>query len=386
MLGLAHRGFSLYDYRQHIVHTLRQVGYGSTLIGVQHVAPNAEVIGYDRVIPLEGRDAAHVTSAAVEFLDGAPREPFFLSVGFVETHREFRAPGPEEDARYCLPPHPLPDTPQTRQDMAAFKASARVLDEGIGAVLDALQVNGLADRTLVICTTDHGIAFPGMKCNLTDHGIGVMLILSGPFDGVHPEQGRGTQGEPGGFVRGRVCDALVSHIDLFPTVCDLLDVEPPPWLQGQSMMPLIRGEAEQINRQIFAEVTYHAAYEPQRAVRTPRWKYIRRFDERQSPVLPNCDDSLSKDVWLQHGWRDRPPALEQLYDLVFDRNETHNLAADPSIAEVLDEMRSRLDRWMRATNDPLLRGPVSAPGGARVNDPDSLSPGEPTTVIPPTEP
>jgi arylsulfatase A-like enzyme len=365
MLGLAHRGFSLNDYSQHIVHMLRRAGYQSTLIGVQHIAKEPEIIGYDRVVQLKSHRVEHVAPAAVDFLNSAPQEPFFLSVGFGETHREFHEPGPNEDSRYCLPPHPLPDTPQTRQDMAAFKASARILDQGIGAVLDALDANGLADNTLMICTTDHGIAFPGLKCSLTDHGIGVMLIIRGP----------------GGFAIGRACDAMVSHIDLFPTICDLLDMERPAWLQGKSMMPLIRGEVEQINEEIFAEVSYHAAYEPQRAVRTPRWKYIRRFADRPGPILPNCDDSPSKDVWLQHGWRERTLALEQLYDLIFDPGETHNLADDPSMAEVLDEMRGRLDRWMHATGDPLLRGRVPAPAGAEVNDPDGMSPSEPTRTV-----
>jgi len=363
MLGLAHRGFSLYDYDQHILHTLRGTGYQSTLIGVQHIAQDPARIGYDLVV--KGGNAEQVAPAAVAFLNSAPQEPFFLSVGFIETHREFRAPGPDKDQRYCLPPHPIPNTPQTRRDMAAFKASARVLDQGIGLVLDGLDANGLAEDTLVICTTDHGIAFPGMKCTLTDGGIGVMLVMRGP----------------GGFAGGRVCDALVSHVDLFPTICDLLDIERPAWLQGQSMLPLVRGEVEQINAEIFAEVTYHAAYEPQRAVRTRRWKYIRRFEQRQGPVLPNCDDSPSKDVWLQHGWRDRPPALEQLYDLIFDPNEAHNLADDPTMAGVLDDMRGRLDRWMHETDDPLLRGMVPAPPGAMANDPDGLSPREPPHAV-----
>jgi arylsulfatase A-like enzyme len=244
--------------------------------------------------------------------------------------------------------------------MAAYKASARILDSGIGSVLDALDEAGLTDTTLVVCTTDHGIAFPGMKCSLTDHGIGVMLILSGP----------------GGFSGGRICDAMASHIDIYPTLCDLLEIEPPDWLQGRSMMPLIRGEADEINDAIFAEVSYHAAYEPKRAVRTSRYKYIRRFQERSSPVLPNCDDSPSKDVWLENGWGDRAPATEQLYDLVFDPNESCNLAADPAMARVLDGLRDRLDRWMRETGDPLLAGQVLAPAGSRVNDPDGISPRE----------
>ena len=148
------------------------------------------------------------------------------------------------------------------------------------------------------------------------------------------------------------------------------------------MMPLIRGEADEINEEIFAEVTYHAAYEPQRAVRTHRWKYIRRFEERHTPVLPNCDDSLSKDIWMKHGWREQPVPQEQLYDLIFDPNETHNLAGESSMDEVLDEMRGRLERWMLATDDPLLKGPVPAPSGARFNNPDGISPQEEALVAP----
>jgi arylsulfatase A-like enzyme len=249
--------------------------------------------------------------------------------------------------------------------MAAYKTSVRALDQAIGSVIDALDASGLAQDTLIICTTDHGLAFPGIKCNLTDHGIGVMLIMRGP----------------GGFVGGQVCDALVSHVDIFPTICDLLEIEPPRWLQGRSMMPLIRKETDQINDEIFAEVTYHAAYEPQRAVRTTRWKYIRRFQERASPVLPNVDDSPSKDVWLEHGWRGRKPATEQLYDLVFDPNETNNLVENAAMKTVLDNMRHRLERWMQITSDPLLQGDVPAPRGAIINDPDGLSPGERTTIV-----
>jgi arylsulfatase A-like enzyme len=365
MLGLAHRGFSLADPRQHLLHTLRGAGYRSALIGVQHVAKTADPLGYDEVVPVETHGAADVAPVAARFLRSAPQAPFFLSVGFAETHREYPAPGPHDDPRYCLPPAPLPDTPETRRDVAAYCASARVLDQGVGAVLEALDFSGLSDDTLVICTTDHGIAFPRMKCNLTDDGIGVMLIIRGP----------------GGFTGGRVSDAMVSHIDIFPTLCELACLEPPDWLQGRSIMPLIRGELEQINDQVFAEVTYHAAYEPQRAVRTRRYKYIRRFGGRTTPVLPNCDDGPSKDLWLRQGWAERPMAPEQLYDLAFDPHETDNRLADPDYADVLAEMRTRLVRWMEATTDPLLAGPVSAPAGAYVNDPDGLSPWAPLISV-----
>ncbi|HEY4036940.1 MAG TPA: sulfatase [Ktedonobacteraceae bacterium] len=365
MLGLAHRGFSLRDYHQHIVHTLDQLGYYSILIGEQHVAKEPDIIGYDHVVKIESSHADVIAPIARDLLHNMPSQPFFLSVGFFETHREYPLPLSEHDVNYCiLPPH-VPDTLQTRRDMAAFKASARSLDWGVGMVLDALEVNGLADNTLVICTTDHGIAFPGAKGNLTDQGTGVMLMMRGP----------------GGFRGGQVYDAQVSQIDLFPTVCDLLDIEPPSWLQGTSLLPLIHNQTDEIHEAIFTEATYHAAYEPQRAVRTRRWKYIRRFEDRHMPVLANCDDSLSKAVWRQYGWENRLVAPEQLYDLVFDPNETCNLINDPAYSAILEEMRHRLKDWMNETADPLLYGSVTPPSGVELNDPDQISPTEPTHIV-----
>jgi N-sulfoglucosamine sulfohydrolase len=365
MVGLAHRGFSLKDYRQHIVHTLHELGYWSALVGEQHISKKPEVIGYDEVIKIDTSHVDDVTPVTIDLLTKRRKEPFFLSVGFFETHREFFQPSSPKKANYVLPPPNLPDTPEIRQDMAAFHASASSLDRGVGAVLDALDAVGIAENTLVICTTDHGLAFPGSKATLYDRGLGVMLILRGP----------------GGFTGGKASDALVSHIDLFPTICDLVDVPHPEWLQGKSLLPLVNGQAEEIRDAIFAEKTYHVAYEPERCVRTHRWKYIRRFAERSRPVLANTDDGPSKALLLANGWAQRHIPNEQLYDLVFDPNEAHNLADDPSLSDVLEELRERLDAWMQATHDPLLDGPVPAPKGAELNDPDQLSPQDPTTTM-----
>jgi N-sulfoglucosamine sulfohydrolase len=361
MLGLAHRGFALHDYGQHMLHTLRPHGYSAGLFGMQHIARDPAVIGYDHYWTESSR-VEHVPPRAAMFLESA-HEPFYLEVGFFETHREFPDPGP--GPHFCDVPPALPNTPATRRDMAGFYAGARELDRGVGMVLDALDAAGLAENTLVIFTTDHGIAFPGHKCTLTDRGTGVALIMRGP----------------GGFSGGRTLDSLVSQIDLFPTVCELLALDPPPWLQGRSLMPLLRGEAHEINEAVFAEVTYHAAYEPQRAVRTRRYKYIRRFDGRTRPVLPNIDDSPSKELLVQHGLASRLVDDEALYDLVFDPQETRNVAGDPKLFPLLADMRAKLERWMRDTGDPLLDGPVPLPPGAVANDPDGASPSEPTTII-----
>jgi N-sulfoglucosamine sulfohydrolase len=187
---------------------------------------------------------------------------------------------------------------------------------------------------------------------------------------------------PGGFSDGKVIDAMVSHLDIFPTLCDRLEIEPPGWLEGKSMMPLLGGEAREIHDELFAEVNYHAVYEPKRSVRTRRWKYIRHYGDWHKPVVSNVDDCPSKDLWVAHGWRDRTVDTEQLYDLIFDPNEAHNVIGEASLRAVADEMRGRLDRWMKATRDPLLRGPVKAPSGAKLNRPDQLSFTEPRDTIP----
>jgi N-sulfoglucosamine sulfohydrolase len=365
MLGLAHRGWSLRDYSHHIVHTLAAVGYTSVLIGEQHISKEPGVIGYDEVMKIPTTRVETVAPLAMEVLRRPRDRPLFLSVGFFETHREFLGPGSLRDVHYSQVPPNLPDSPEVRADVAGFKASARSLDHGVGLVLNALDSSGMADDTIVIFTTDHGMPFPGAKATLYDRGLGVMLILRGP----HPFDG------------GRVVDSLVSHIDLYPTICDHLGIERPPFLQGVSLMPLLRGETPAVRDEVFAGSTWHAAYEPQRAIRTERHKYIRRWGERRTPVLPNTDDGPSKDVLLRHGWAEREVPSEQLFDLVFDPNEATNLAGDPSHADVLADLRARLEAWMRETDDPLLAGHVDPPPGVDINSPEQRSAADPTTRV-----
>jgi N-sulfoglucosamine sulfohydrolase len=366
MIGLAHRGFRLNDYSEHLVHTLRDAGYWSGLIGEQHLSADPGTLGYDHVVDIDTNHVETVAPAAVDLIGRLPDQPFFLSVGFFETHREFFQPTSVRDTLYSLPPANLPDTPATRRDMASYKASARSLDQGVGAVLNALDEHDLADDTLVVLTTDHGLAFPGSKATLYDRGIGVLLIMRGP----------------GGFHGGKVSDALISHIDLYPTLCEIAGVERPGFLQGRSLSPLMRREASEINDEVFAELTYHAAYEPQRAIRTRRFKYIRRFGERTLPVLANIDDGPSKDLLIEAGWGERSLPREELHDLLFDPQEAHDLTGDPAYSQVLEDLRERLDRWMRETADPLLDGDVPAPPGAVLNDPDQRSAAEAPALEP----
>mgnify|MGYP005839490071 CR=1 FL=1 len=381
MFGLVHRGWRMHDYRQHLARMLKEQGYRTALCGVQHEARGVDVttdLGYDRVPKVE-LAAASRADAAIELIraeksgGGAGQSPLFVSIGFHETHREFPEHEPEDDPRYLAPPAPLPDTPITRKDMADYATMAHRMDTAIGRILHAIDQSPIKDHTLVLITTDHGIAFPRMKCNLTDHGIGVMMMMRGPAGS--------------GFHGGKVIDSMVSQVDVVPTLFELLGLPVPGHVRGRSFLPVVRGDADPadanaVREEVFAEVNYHAAYEPMRAVRTERYKLIRRYGGYDRAVLPNCDDSPSKDVLLDAGWRERVLAREQLYDLRHDPHEAANVADRAEYRDVLADLRARLDRWMHDTDDPLLQGDIPLAPGGSTNAPDQLSPREPVTRAP----
>lgn len=352
MLALSHMGGRLKDYHTHLSHFLQDQNYITALCGTQHETNHVkEDLGYALVTTqAQGKTVEEQAEFVFkQWQHEPPEKPFFLSCGFSLTHRTGNTAegvewhngkeSPLGDSRYIRPPAILPDTPETRQDFADFSIAANRLDHAMGRVLDALQASGLEKNTLVILTTDHGIAFPQMKCNLTDHGTGVMLMMRGP----------------GGWTGGKVIDALVSHVDVFPTLCEMLQVPAPERLQGYSLMPLLEG-APAIRDAVFSEVNWHAAFEPKRSVRTARYRYIRNYDPKTHPVLPNCDDSVSKNYLREQGWDAKATPPEALYDLTFDPTESCNQALNPDYADILHQLRTRLDHWMRDSDDPLSEG------------------------------
>lgn len=367
MFGLAHRGFKLNNYNEHLVNLLKDNGYETVLCGVQHEATSGEIIGYDKILT-EPRPAnsgkwdfnaydRNNLKRAVDYIKSKPKGPFFLSFGMVNTHRVFPEIDEDIDANYVQPPFPIYDTKQNREDMAAFMSSVRVVDECVGNILNAIKETGIEDECLIIFTTDHGIAFPKMKCNLYDTGIGISFIMK----------------YPGNPCRGEAVDSLVSQLDFFPTVCDMLDIEKPQWLQGNSLMPLLNKQTDKIREEIFSEVSYHASYEPMRCIRTERYKLIRFFDNHDNIVPSNIDDGLAKEFLFEHGYLKTKRKKDMLFDLYFDPVERVNLVDDKEYKKIYEELSIKLEDWMSCTNDPLIYGKVEMPEGAIVNKLSCLS-------------
>lgn len=365
MTGLVNRGWTMDRPERHVASAFRAAGYDTVLAGFQHEhgGPDAaHELGYRTVLAAEdGSTDAGTARAAAEYLQDA-EEPFFLSTGFFTTHRPFPdAEDHDVDPGSVRPFGPLPDVPPVREDVAGFHAAAAELDDCAGRVLDALRSTGLLSETLVVYTTDHGPAFPRMKCTLSDAGTGVALLARFPD---------GPRGEP--------VDGLVSHTDLVPTLAEYLGFDAPADLHGESWLAAREDPAGFTGRDaVFGEVTYHAAYEPKRSVRTDRYRYVRRYGDYDERVLPNVDDGPAKRFLVERGFGEQTLPREALYDLYDDPGERVNRVDDPEYADVAARLRDRLDDWMARTDDPLLDGPVSKPPGGEANPQDGRDPGDP---------
>ncbi len=375
LIGLSHRGFCV-NGSHHLAGFLHGHGYETVISGVQHEVKlhEEEKLGYERCLnPAEyyrtdlpqcelytWQDELAAKNA-VEYLKhrGGDGRPFFLAVGFGCTHREYPRVPADYEVDYVQVPKAVPNLPDTRMDMAGFRIAVRTVDRLCGEILQALKDCGEYDNTLIFFTTDHGLPFPMMKCNLYDDGAGVSFVMRTPGFGQ----------------RGKVSDALLSQVDVFPTVCEILGLEKPEWLEGRSFVPILRGEQKEIRDEVFAEINYHVAYEPARSVRTHRYKYIARWEMGCDGCPPtHIDDSLSKEVFRQGGYFARKLAKEELYDLLLDPQERDNLAGREEYREAAEDMRGRLRRWQQETADPLLaEGKIALPAGAICCTQDSYS-------------
>ena len=357
MIGLAHRGFKLKKDIEYLPRILAKNGYRTILFGIQHEARhgNQNELGYQEFSPAETRSCADIGQMVVEFLEQKQNEPFFISAGVFETHQRY--PIVENPDKNIRVPEFLPDSIEAKKDIAGLNILVQRVDQTIGKIVSALENTKRIDNTLFIFTTDHGIAMPGAKATLFDPGIEIFLLMRGP-----------------GIPEGKRCECLSSNIDLMPTILDYCGVEIPDGLDGKSLMPAIMDEKQTIHQYIYPELTFHAGYDPMRAVRTQKFKYIRCFETRPFYYPVNVDNSFSKELFKKMGYFDRLRPFEFLFDLEKDNLERNNLINDPAYRDIADQFRTNLIEWMKKTDDPLLYGPVNAPEGCRLSVPWGYNP------------
>ncbi len=275
------------------------------------------------------------SDATIDFLERYDEDsPFMAYVSYTAPHDPRMAPQEYEDlydpGRIEVPENfhpvhpfnngemvirdemlaPFPRTPEIVQEhIAAYYAMISHLDAHIGRVLETLEATGRADDTIIVFAGDNGLAVGqhGLmgKQNMYDHSIRVPLVITGP-----------------GVPEGERSDALCYLLDLFPTLCEMVDLPTPETVEGRSLAPVVRGEAQAVYDNLF-----FAYMEEQRAVRDDRWKLVEYMGEAER--------------------------VTQLFDIVADPWETANLAATPDMDEQLVRLRGELARWQREIDDPL---------------------------------
>ncbi len=364
MHGLTNQGWGLRDPAEHLAAHLSAHGMETVLTGVQHVTGASEEelykLPYDRFIqPIgEAGEITHdqSTEKAIAYLREPHEQPFFLNVGYTLTHhsnwdRSFVLSREELgalDVRNQRPLSHLPDTPRARWEAAMQYRASEYLDLRLGLLFDVLEETGLAEETLVIFTTDHGPGLPGVKTHLNDRGTGVAMIIKGP----------------GGFEGGKVMEGLSSHLDLYPTLCELLGIPPQEGLRGKSLLPWLRGEQERIHEELFHEQGYHGRYLPLRSIRTERYRYTRRLGEGGAYWMDfNADGGEAYRSMQEGGLAHVEMPEEQLFDLLGDPQELQNQVDNPHYAQVLADLRQRLDQHLADSGDPALQDAIPEPPG-----------------------
>jgi N-sulfoglucosamine sulfohydrolase len=379
---------------------MKSCGYRTAHIGKLHVAPES-VYGFERYLPSKSphRTPDWVGECKPLFAEESER-PFFLCFWTTDPHRSGEKvesapeelkpnrfgnpaagqsyPGIEEvvyDPATLPVPDFLPDTIECRRELAQYYQSVTRTDKALGALVAALKEAGQYDSTMIVFTSDHGMAFPGAKTTVYDAGLQVPFVVKMP-----------------GVNGGVVSDAMISHLDLTPTLLDVAggyDAEkraprkllpvaklgrgenPGPKFDhyhGRSWLGLLGKEHGEGWDTIGASHTFHQIqmYYPMRAIRDRQFKLIWNI---AAPLpYPSATDLWTGSTWQAQFKKgmDAPygkrtvgsyihrPAFE-LYDLKADPAESKNLASDPAFGAQLASMKERLKAAQKETGDPWIQ-------------------------------
>jgi len=279
-------------------------------------------------------------------------QPFFLWFASLDAHRDWSADtiADPHDPESLKVPVGLAGMDATLKDLASYYNEVWRFDYYVGLVIDELERMGVADNTLVIVTADNGRPFPRSKTRVYDSG------MKTPFIAWWPEGIQET---------GVTVDALVSIIDMAPTLLTIAGIEPGPSFQGRSFNRLLETPGNTFRNYLFAEHNWHDLESYERMVRNKGFMYI--FNGRpQFPnngpvdalVSPSMRDlkALHDEGGLTKDQQDvfvAPRAAEELYDLRSDSDQVNNVIEEPRYAEELERLRNVMRRWQEETADNL---------------------------------
>jgi len=385
--------FSTYASVQSLPAILARHGYRTARSGKYHLAPES-VYPFQEVLPGDPWNPQGMADQTRTFL-AEKQKPFFLYFCPVTPHRsgskmEKHPLQPNSfgnhksypdltdvvyDERKLTVPAHLPDTPTCRAELAQYYQAISRTDAGLARLISLLKESGQYDKTVILFASDNGKPWPGAKTTLYEPGMRLPLVVRSP----DPSR------------RGVVSDALVSWVDLTPTILDIAGVQEvqAPALQvgdpeggrrpntanptgplvkyefhGRSFLPTLDGSQSPGWDVVFASHQFHEIqmYYPMRAIRTDRYKLILNLAHPLPfPFASDLQDSATWTATLKsdashYGLRRVADYLHrpryELYDLKNDPEETTNLAGRPEKMAVFDELASQLKAYQQRTRDP----------------------------------
>ena len=281
-------------------------------------------------------NATVLTNRAINLIKDNSSKDFFLFIHYWDTHTPYNPPKHYvkhiyEEAKGIEIKEILKDinNPEwrkylhqctkrvkaTSEIIARYNGAIAFVDSEIGKLMEALDKYGLLDQTLVILTSDHGESLMEHGIFFDHHGLYEETIHV-PLIFRYPKE----------LPQNKRISAFVQHVDLAPTILDLLGIGVDNGFDGRSIIPLISNKVEQLRTAIYVE---EAHTQRKRAIRTKDYKYICSLSRK---------DAICRYCGYTHG------GVEELYDLNEDPTEILNIAEKRP--KVLNELKKQLSDWV----------------------------------------
>lgn len=328
---------------------LKEAGYYTAHSGKFHMGDYANR-AFDTIYrSMDDIGTSGMETWAKTVLERPKDKPFFFWLAALDAHRAW---GPNTFAGTHKPdtlsvPDIFVDAPDTRKDLAQYYDEIKRFDFHIGMVVEALRNQGVLDNTFILVMADNGRPFPHSKTRVNDRGVKTPFILHWPNE----------------IKTATVSSALISAIDLAPTILDLAGISPLEQFQGRSFQPIIADPSATFRTFAFAEQNWHDYEAHQRMVRHRDFLYILNSRTEQ-PKLGPADAVGSPTHADLLAARERgtltaiqaevfvaPRPREELYDLAFDPEQRINLASHPDYHQELQALRAVLAAWQHQTAD-----------------------------------
>lgn len=355
----------IHEYIKTLPEILKENGFFTAITQKFHMSPPWK-------FPYSDRNSVHndpkkYREVISEFIDKSGDKPFFFQANISPPHRNFdrhmnKFPEYMSDPKKIIVPDYLPDTPMMREDLSKYYGCVQLADACAGGIIKALKEKGEFDNTLIIFTSDQGQPYHRAKASAYAEGLHVPYAVVGP-----------------NVTRGQVSEALISHVDIMPTILNFLNLPIPETVQGKSILSVLSGEQEKVTDRnyIFGEHNSHGPdpreHFPSRVVFDGQFYLIKN-------LMPNKSYLLPADLRAYKGWSNRSyeatvkakdthpmqynllrtlekgrPAVE-LYNMENDPYQLVNLANNPELKAKKIELRKALNQWRKETGD-LVNNP-----------------------------